>query len=108
MLKECWITIVLWSKVVLCAHFEWNVALHVDTTTSVDGTHKISQESAEDVSEDQVNVTKRLPEAPNQVRMITTLTSLTSVPPVKASPGHKPYFIYTAPMLFISIFALRS
>jgi hypothetical protein len=40
--------------------------LHVDTTTSVDGTHKISQESAEDVSEDQMNVTKGLTEAPNQ------------------------------------------
>jgi hypothetical protein len=51
---------------VLCAHFEWNVALHVDTTTSTIGTYKISQESAEDVSEDQVNITKGLTEAPNQ------------------------------------------
>jgi hypothetical protein len=40
--------------------------LHVDTTTSADGTYKISQESAEDVSEDQVNITKELTEAPNQ------------------------------------------
>jgi hypothetical protein len=40
--------------------------LHVDTTTSVDGTYEISQESAEDVSEDQVNVTKGFSEAPNQ------------------------------------------
>jgi hypothetical protein len=46
--------------------FECNVALHVDTTISADGTHKISQESAEDVSKDQVNVIKRLTEAPNQ------------------------------------------
>jgi hypothetical protein len=45
---------------------ECNVALHVDTTTSADGTYKISQESAEDVPEDQVNVTKGLTEAPNQ------------------------------------------
>jgi predicted FMN-binding regulatory protein PaiB len=45
---------------------ECNVALHVDTTTSVDGTHKISQESAEDAPEDRVNVTKGLTEAPNQ------------------------------------------
>jgi hypothetical protein len=65
-LYECWIATVLWSKVVLCAHFEWNVALHVDTTTSTTGTYKISQESAEDVSEDQVNITKGLTEAPNQ------------------------------------------
>jgi hypothetical protein len=40
--------------------------LHVDTTTSVDGTYKISEESAEDIPEDQVNVTKELTEAPNQ------------------------------------------
>jgi hypothetical protein len=40
--------------------------LHVDTITSVDGTYEISQESAEDISEDQVNVTKGLSEAPNQ------------------------------------------
>jgi hypothetical protein len=38
--------------------FECNVALHVDTTTSADGTYKIFQEFAEDVSEDQMNVTK--------------------------------------------------
>jgi hypothetical protein len=30
------------------------------------GTYKISQKSAEDVSEDQVNITKGLTEAPNQ------------------------------------------
>jgi hypothetical protein len=40
--------------------------LHVDTTTSANGTYKISQESAEDVSKDQVNITKGLTEAPNQ------------------------------------------
>jgi hypothetical protein len=65
-LYECWIATVLWSKIVSYAHFECNVALHVDTTTPVDGTHKISQESAEDVPEDQVNVTKGLTEALNQ------------------------------------------
>jgi hypothetical protein len=42
-----------------------NVALHVDTTTSTNGTYKISQESMEDISEDQGNVTKGLSEAPN-------------------------------------------
>jgi hypothetical protein len=40
--------------------------LHVDTTTSVNGTYKISQESAEDVSKDQMNVTKGLTDVPNQ------------------------------------------
>jgi hypothetical protein len=42
------------------------IALHVDTTTSANGTYKIFQESAEDISKDQVNVTKGLSEAPNQ------------------------------------------
>jgi hypothetical protein len=66
MLNECWIATLLWSKIVLCAHFECNVALHVDTTTSADGTYKIFQEFAEDIPEDQANITKGLTEAPNQ------------------------------------------
>jgi hypothetical protein len=33
-------------------------ALHVDTINSANGTYEISQESAEDISEDQVNITK--------------------------------------------------
>jgi hypothetical protein len=40
--------------------------LHVDTTTSADGTYEISQKSIEDILEDQVNVIKGLTEAPNQ------------------------------------------
>jgi hypothetical protein len=55
----------MWSKIVLYAHFECNVALHVDTTTSADSTYKISQESAEDIREDQI-ITKGLSEVPNQ------------------------------------------
>jgi hypothetical protein len=43
-----------------------NVALHVDTSTFANGTYKISQKSAADVPEDQMNVTKGLTEAPNQ------------------------------------------
>jgi hypothetical protein len=69
---------------------ECNIALHVDTTTSTNDTYKISQESAENVPEDQMNVTKGLSEAPNQVRKIIILTSLTSVPPVKTSPDAYP------------------
>jgi hypothetical protein len=61
--------------------------LHVDTTTSTNSTYKISQESAEVIPEDQGNATKGLSEAPNQVWKIIILTSLTSAPPVKASPG---------------------
>jgi hypothetical protein len=66
MWNECWIATLLWSKIALCAPFECNVTLHVDTTTSANGTYQISQESAEDFPEDQVNVTKDLSEAPNQ------------------------------------------
>jgi hypothetical protein len=66
MLNECWIATLSWIKIVLCAHFECNVALHVDTTTSANGTYKISQEFVEDSPEDQMNVTKGLSEAPNQ------------------------------------------
>jgi hypothetical protein len=39
--------------------------LHVDTTTSASSTYKISQKSAADFPEDQMNVTKELTEAPN-------------------------------------------
>jgi hypothetical protein len=66
MLNECWIATLLGSKIALCAHFECNVALHVDTTTSANGTYEISQESAKDVPEEQMNVTKGLSQAPNQ------------------------------------------
>jgi hypothetical protein len=69
------------------------------------GTYEISPESAEDVSEDQVDVIKGILEAPNQVRKITTLTSLTSVPPVKASPGHNP-LLYLHCNLYLSILYL--
>jgi hypothetical protein len=70
---------------------ECNVALHVDTTTSADDTYKISQESAEDVSKDQVNITKELTEAPNQSSEDIDISD--SVPPVKASPGHNLLFL---------------
>jgi hypothetical protein len=40
-------------------------ALHVDTTTFTYDTYEISQESAEDVSEDHVNVVARFSEGPN-------------------------------------------
>jgi hypothetical protein len=69
---------------------ECNVALHVDTSTSANGTYKISQESAEDVSEDQANGTKGLSEARTKVQKIIILTSMTSAPPVKASAGAHP------------------
>jgi hypothetical protein len=87
MLSECWIATLSWSKIVLCAHFECNVASHVDTTTSTDGTYKISQESAEDVSEDQVNVTKVLSEVPNQ----TSEDNNTNIPDSSPTSEGKPW-----------------
>jgi hypothetical protein len=66
MLNECWIATLLWSKIASYAHSECYIALHVDTTTSANGTYKISQEFIEVIPEDQVNVTKGVSEAPNQ------------------------------------------
>jgi hypothetical protein len=66
MLNGCWIANLSWNKIALCAHFECNVALHADTTTSADGTYEISQKSAENISEDQVSITKGLSDVPNQ------------------------------------------
>jgi hypothetical protein len=86
MLSECWIATLSSSKIVLCAHFECNVASHVDTTTSADGTDEISQESAKDVSEDQVNVTKGLSEAPNQSSEDNNTNISDSSPTSKGKP----------------------
>jgi hypothetical protein len=47
-------------------HFPSVLFHNQDTTTSASSTYKIPQESAEDVLEDQVNITKGLTEAPNQ------------------------------------------
>jgi hypothetical protein len=66
MLTECWIATLLQSKIVSYAYFKCNVALHVDTTTFGNGTYEISPESSEDVSADQMNVTKGLSKAPNK------------------------------------------
>jgi hypothetical protein len=66
--------------------------LHVDTATSTNGTYKISQESAEDFFEDQVNITTDYLKPGTKVRKLIILTSLTSAPPVKASPGYNPLF----------------
>jgi hypothetical protein len=42
MLNERWIATLSWIKKVSYAHFKCNVALHVDTTTSANGTYEIS------------------------------------------------------------------
>jgi hypothetical protein len=86
MLNECWIATLSWSKIVLYAHFECNVALHVDTTTSTNGTYEISRESAEDASKDQVNITKGLSEAPNQSSEDNNTNNPDSSPTSKGKP----------------------
>jgi hypothetical protein len=85
-LYEWWIATVLRSKVVLYARFECDVALHVDTTTSANGTYKISQESAKDVSEDQANITNGLSEAPNQSSEDNNTNILDFSPTSKGKP----------------------
>jgi hypothetical protein len=77
--------------------------LHVDTSTSANGNYEISQKSTANIPEDQMNITKRLTEAPNQSSEDVDL--LTSDPPVKASPGHIPLF-YLHCNLYISILYL--
>jgi hypothetical protein len=41
-------------------------AYHVDSTTLADGTYELIPEPEQGISEDQVNVSKELTEAPNQ------------------------------------------
>jgi hypothetical protein len=55
-------------------------------TTSVDGTYKISQESAEDVSEDDANVVARFSEGPNPSSEDNNTNILDSSPTSKGKP----------------------
>jgi hypothetical protein len=86
MLNECWIATLSWIKIVSYVHFKCNIALHVDTTTSTNGNYKISQESAEDIPEDQMNVTKGLSEAPNQSSEDNNTNISDSSPTSKGKP----------------------
>jgi hypothetical protein len=61
-------------------------ALHVDMTTFTDDTYEISQKSAEDISEDQVNDTKGLSEAPNQAPEDNNTNIPDSSPTSKGKP----------------------
>jgi hypothetical protein len=81
--------------------------LHVDTTTSADGTYEISQESAEDVSEDQVNVTKGLTEAPNPSSKDNNTNISNSSPTSKGKPRCiTQYFNLLQFYIYISYLAL--
>jgi hypothetical protein len=68
----------LWMKCYIACRYDY----------FCNGTYEVSLKSAEDVSKDQVNVTKGYRKPRTKVRKILTL--LTSTPPVKASPGAHP------------------
>jgi hypothetical protein len=80
---------------------ECDVALHVDTTTSANGTYEISQKSTTDVPEDQMNVTKGLSEAPNQSSEDLNLTDFR--PASKGKPRTYPTILFTLQSISIYI-----
>jgi hypothetical protein len=81
---------------------ECNAALHVDTTTSADGTYKISQKSAEDLPEDQVNVTKGLTEVPNQSSEDIDISDFS--PTSKGKPRTYPTILFTLQSMSIYLY----
>jgi hypothetical protein len=76
--------------------------LHIDTTTSANGTYKISQEFAEDVPEDQVNVTKGLTEAPNQSSEDINISDFG--PTSKGKPRTYPTTLFTLQSMSIYLY----
>jgi hypothetical protein len=83
--------------------------LHVDTTTSANGTCEISQEFAEDIFEDQGNVIKGLSEASNQSSEDNSTNISGFSPTSKGKPGHSPlFYLHCNLYLFIYFYALSS
>jgi hypothetical protein len=76
----------------------YNLAYHVDSTTLADGDYELIPDQAVEVSEDPGNAAEGLTEAPNQSseNFDPTLRK-------KASPGHNPYYIYTAIYTYLYI-----
>jgi hypothetical protein len=72
----------------------YDFAYHVDSTTLADGDYELIPDQEVEVSEDPGNAIEDLTEAPNQSSENFDTTAPT--PLKKASPGHNPYFIYTA------------
>jgi hypothetical protein len=72
-------------------------------TTSIDGTYEISQESAEDVSEDQVNVTKGFSEAPNQSSKDNNTNIPDSSPTSKGKPRCITQYLNFTTIRYLSI-----
>jgi hypothetical protein len=88
------------------AFIKLHLAYHIDSTTLADGDYQLISEPEGICSEDSKNFVAELSEAPNQSSEDIDL--LTSDPPIKASPGHNPYFITLQPILFIYLYALGS
>jgi hypothetical protein len=82
---------------------ECNVALHVDTTTSANGTYEIFQKSAKDISDDQGNVTKGLSEAPNQSSEDNNTNIPDSSPTSKGKPQTYAITLFTLQSMSIYI-----
>jgi hypothetical protein len=78
-------------------------ALHIDTTTSANSTYKISQESAEDIPEDQMNVTKGLSEAPNQSSEDNNTNIPDFSPTSKGKPRTEPTILITLQSISIYV-----
>jgi hypothetical protein len=66
--------------------FKCNIALHVDTTISAYDIYEISQKSAKDILEDQVNVAKEISEVPNQSSEDNNTNIPNSSPTSKGKP----------------------
>jgi hypothetical protein len=78
-------------------------AYHIDSTTLADGDYQLIPEPEEGISEDPGNITRDLTKAPNPSSETLVLTSLTSAPPAKASPGNKPLFFTTLQFIYSCI-----
>jgi hypothetical protein len=77
-------------------------------TTSIDGTYEISQQSVEDVFEDQVNITKGLSEAPNPGSEDNNTNISDSSPTSKGKPRCIPQYFNLLPFhLYIIYLELR-
>jgi hypothetical protein len=72
----------------------YNFAYHVDSTSLANGDYELIPDQAIGVSEDTKDTIEDLTEVPNQSSGKTNTTTPTLRK--KASPGHNPYFIYTA------------
>jgi hypothetical protein len=73
-------------------------------TTSANGTYKISQESTEDIPEDQMNVTKGLSEAPNQSLEDNNTNILDFSPTSKGKPQTYPTTLFTLQSMSICLY----